>query len=203
MNQTQQNISGVYVPMWVLQSDNLSQSDKLVYACIAIWEVCYLPNEQIANYLQLSERTVSQSIQKLQEMQIIFVEFVGDNSAKRRIYRLMDKPNKLKYLISKGLIDIEKFSTGLAKSATLDGGVSKICEGGSKICEPLTGERVEKFATKEINKEEIAEAEQKPNAESPAVNGRLSANGSGKSRPKRKDFASDEEFERAFYAFKG
>lgn len=183
----------MFVPVFILQDENLTVTEKLVYAGVACYEVCYESNEMIAKKLNISESSVSKALSKLNERQFIFIEFVNGDSSKRHIYHIADKPSKTQYLIKKGLVNFASLTgvEGVVKSAS---GGSKICQHPSKICQPQTGVSLVKSASKYISNN-IEE-----DSTSQAV--KLPASAVLAPRPKRKDFATDEEFEKALYNFK-
>ena len=101
----------------------------------------------------LEERTLQRALKKLAEMKYVFIEYVNNNSAKRRIYTVLDNPKKLEYLAKKGMF----------------------------IMSP---------------KPAVAETEPKNKEMEPIVD--IS---SLKMRPKKSDYKTDEEYEKAFYAW--
>jgi hypothetical protein len=54
----------------------------------------------------LEERTLQRALKKLSEMKYIFIEYVNNNSAMRRIYVVLDNPKKLEYLAKKGMFSM-------------------------------------------------------------------------------------------------
>ena len=54
----------------------------------------------------LEERTLQRALKKLADMKYIFIEYVNNNSAMRRIYTLLDNPKKLEYLAKKGMFSM-------------------------------------------------------------------------------------------------
>jgi len=176
---------GIIIPAEILDSAELSIAEKFVYGFIASFaKACFMSNEAIATRLGVSEATVSRAINSLKEMGYVYVEFVKGNSAKRMIYSVFDNPKKLKYLASKGMFD-KKFSTGCVKMTNQ---ASQIDEGVRQIDEPQNRGEASQIDDHRyrINIEESAQARGK------AKNG-------PSTRPRRADFATNEEFEKAFY----
>ena len=56
----------------------------------------------------LEERTLQRALKKLAEMKYIFIEYVNNNSAMRRIYVVLDNPKKLEYLARKGMFSLDR-----------------------------------------------------------------------------------------------
>jgi hypothetical protein len=103
----------------------------------------------------LEERTLQRALKSLSDMKYIFIEYVNNNSAKRRIYTVLDSPKKLEYLAKRGMFNMSH--------------------------RPAVAEA----------KNEKPEV---PKPTTPAV-----AYDRQTSRPKRADYSSDEEYEKAFY----
>ena len=145
-------ISFVVMPVEILRNKTLTPSEKILYCYLTLFKsgVCYQSNNKLAETTGLDASTVKRGLKKLSEMKFIFVEFVNNNSAMRRIYVIMENPKKLEYLAKKGLL------------------VSG------------TTQRVEENKTPAI--EETTPKELPPTA-----------------RPRRSDYKTDEEYEKAFY----
>lgn len=150
-------ITFVVMPVEVLQDKNLTSSEKILYCYLNLFKkgVCFQSNEKLAEMTGLDESTVKRGLKKLGEMKYIFVEFVNNNSAMRRIYTIMDNPKKLEYLARKGLFSLD---------------------------------------IKEVPKEEpVEELEEEEEPVKPSAiidNGR---------KPRRENYASDDEYEKAYY----
>lgn len=67
--------TGVWIPKAVMESDDLSPTDKIVYGEIACFTKCYGSNKWIAERIGRSEVTASRSVNRLIRMG--FVELVG------------------------------------------------------------------------------------------------------------------------------
>jgi len=141
-------ITYVIMPIEILQNKNLTPSEKILYCYLSLFKkgVCFQSNDKLAEMTGLDESTIKRGLKKLGDMQYVFVEFVNNNSAMRRIYVVMDNPKKLAYLSRKGMFSLDKKPEPIAK------------------LEPPVG-----------------------NAPIPA------------SRPRRADYASEKEYEDAFY----
>jgi len=72
---------GIWLPMWLLQMEELSLTDKIIYAVLAKHAgengCCYPKQETIATALKTSTRTVKASIKKLIETNLIWRKQVG------------------------------------------------------------------------------------------------------------------------------
>lgn len=142
-------ITYVIMPIEILQSRELSCNEKILYCYLNLFKkgVCFQSNEKLCEMTGLEERTLQRALKKLAEMKYIFIEYVNNNSAMRRIYTVLDNPKKLEYLARKGMF-----------SST-----------PKPVAEPTTAPKEE--------------------AEIPRPT----------TRPKRTDYSSDEEYEKAFY----
>ena len=188
---------GIIIPAELLDSTELTVGDKFVYGFIASFtKACFLSNEAIAARIGVSEATVSRAISRLSRMSYVYVEFVNGNSAARRIYSVYDNPKKLRYLASKGMFNREE-KKSFPQASQNDEGVRQFDEGVSQNDEgvrqndyPHNGGEVRQFDDHRyrINKEESARACE--NVEK-----------SHSQRPRRADFATQEEWEQAFYNY--
>lgn len=142
-------ITYVIMPIEILQSKELSCNEKILYCYLNLFKkgVCFQGNEKLCEMTGLEERTLQRALKKLAEMKYIFIEYVNNNSAMRRIYTLLDNPKKLEYLAKKGMF--------------------------SMFPNPAVADTEPKNEEPEMPK---------PTA-----------------RPKRSDYSSDEEYEKAFY----
>lgn len=142
-------ITYVIMPIEILQSKELSCNEKILYCYLNLFKkgVCFQGNEKLCEMTGLEERTLQRALKKLAEMKYIFIEYVNNNSAMRRIYTLLDNPKKLEYLAKNGMFSMPP------KPAVVE---------------------------TELKNEE-------PEMPKPTA------------RPKRADYSSDEEYEKAFY----
>lgn len=150
-------ITYVIMPVDILQDKNLTPLEKILYCYLSLFKkgVCFQSNEKLAEITGLDESTIKRGLKKLSELQYVFIEFVNNNSAMRRIYVVLDNPKKLAYLSRKGMFSLDR-----------------------KAEEP---------------KPEPAPAPE------PVVEKKSPVNMGA--RPRRADYASDEEFEEAFYTW--
>jgi hypothetical protein len=148
-------ITYVIMPIEILQNKELSCNEKILYCYLNLFKkgVCFQSNEKLCEMTGLEERTLQRSLKKLAETKYIFIEYVNNNSAMRRIYVVLDNPKKLEYLVKKGMFSISP-------------------------------------------KPAVAETEPKNEEPEPIVD--IS---SLKIRPKKSDYKTDEEYEKAFYAW--
>lgn len=204
-----ERFTGVFIPKEILLDENLTAGEKILYANIASFnKCCFESNERLAEKCSMSERSVSGGLKRLQERGFVFAELVGGNSAKRRLYALADSPKKVKYLVAKGLLraeqpelqPVENSVKGVAKIATQG---SKICEGGSKNCDPLTDGGSQNLRPK-IYKEEKSEKSRFIGDTGPVENSKPTSGSFERplsARPKREDYDSEEEWYEASCAF--
>lgn len=103
-------ITFVVMPIDILQDKNLTSSEKILYCYLSLFKkgVCFQSNEKLAGMTGLDESTVKRGLKKLSEMKYIFIEYVNNNSAARRIYTILDNPKKLAYLSRAGMFDMNK-----------------------------------------------------------------------------------------------
>lgn len=103
-------ISFVIMPIEILQDKSLTSSEKILYCYLTLFKsgVCFQSNDKLSEITGLDESTVKRGLKKLAEMKYIFVEFVNNNSAMRRLYVVLDNPKKLAYLSRKGMFSLDK-----------------------------------------------------------------------------------------------
>lgn len=130
MNEEKNGISFVNIPIEIFSNKELTASEKILYGYLSIFkkQCCFQSNETLADAIGVSVPTISNALKHLSDLEYIFIEFVNNNSAKRRIYVVFDNPKKLKYLISKGFL--------VDKLVENSKGVNKNYEGANKIYEP-------------------------------------------------------------------
>lgn len=160
-------ISFVNIPIEVFSSKELTANEKILYGYISIFkkQCCFQSNEALAAELGVSENTITNALKHLSDLKYIFIEFINGNSAKRRIYVVLDNPKKLKYLVDKGYL--KSFAQ-----------VHKNCEVAHKNCDPQNRGEVHKNCDHRIIKEnnniertfEFAEKGQIQSSYKPPVN---------------------------------
>lgn len=103
-------ITYVIMPIEILQSKELSCNEKILYCYLNLFKkgVCFQSNEKLCEMTGLEERTLQRALKKLAEMKYIFIEYVNNNSAMRRIYVVLDNPKKLEYLAKKGMFSLDR-----------------------------------------------------------------------------------------------
>jgi hypothetical protein len=99
-------ISFVVMPIEILQNKELTASEKILYCYLLLFKkgVCYQSNEKLAEITGLDVSTIKRGLKKLSELQYVFIEFINNNSAARRIYIIYENPKKLVHLMKKGLL---------------------------------------------------------------------------------------------------
>lgn len=155
MNEKEVGISFVIMPVEILQDKSLTAQEKILYCYLTIFkkQCCFQSNAVIEENTGLDVRSIQRGLKKLEELKYVYIEFVNNNSAMRRIYTILDNPNKLAYLSRKGMFSVEnKTNEDVVENSDPEPSCAKI----------------EQVATK---------------------------------RPTRKDYNSDEEYEKAFYAW--
>lgn len=179
----ERGISFVNIPIEVFGSKDLTANEKVLYGYLSIFkkQCCFQSNEALAEALGVSENTITNALKHLESLNYVFVEYINNNSAKRRIYVIFDNPNKLKYLLSKGYLS-NSFPQG-----------HKNCEAGHKNCDPQNRGEGHKNCDHRIIKENKIIVEPCSAVEMP-----------NKAHGKMSDFVSieandQEEYERRFY----
>lgn len=216
MQNSLRGFSGVWIPKQILDSTELTPSEKILYANIASFDkCCFETNERLAEKCSMGERTISRSLTKLQELGFIVIELVKGNNSKRRIYAILDNPKKIEYLVKKGLFhsldsedNREKQSSfpqyrqnGDTQLETRQNGETSRQNGDTQN----RGEYRQNGDQRNNKKKEEKETpEQEPNNDSTAgvvaVEGpRLPAYDRP---PRRSDFDDPEDFEKAYYAWR-
>lgn len=191
MNSIEENrgFFGIIIPAEIVDSAELTVSEKFIFGFIASFQkACFLSNETISVRTGVSERAVSRAISNLEKMGYLFVEFAGNNSAKRRIYSVFDNPKKLAYLAKKGMFGreskpVENSNEPVEKEVSQIGEGRQNGEGGRQNGEPQNGGEGRQIGYHRYrrNIEESGQA-------------LLSA-----PRPLRKDYQTQEEYEQALY----
>lgn len=102
-------ISFVIMPVEILQDKNLTSSEKILYCYLALFKkgVCFQSNDKLAEMTGLDESTIKRGLKKLSDMLYVYIEFMNNNSAARRIYVVLDNPKKLAYLSRKGMFNLD------------------------------------------------------------------------------------------------
>lgn len=135
------------IPIEVFGDKELTSTEKILYGYLSIFkkQCCFQSNERLAEELGISVPTVTNALKKLEKLKYVFVEFVNNNSAKRRIYVIFDNPKKLQYLVSKGYL--KSFP-----QANKNYEANKFYEGANKNYEPHNrGEANKNYEHKIIN----------------------------------------------------
>lgn len=192
---------GVIIPIKLLDNPDLTPGEKIVYAYIASYrKACFDSNDKIAERTGVPERTVRRALSNLTKYGFIYIEFINGSTSKRRIYAILDDPKKLKYLIQKGLLNREE-PEGSPQGSPLTGqnGQSEELTGQNGQSTGQNGQSANRGMTGQNGHQRIEENKNKaPDAAGPAKNRPSNV---GAPRPKRKDFQTQEEYEKALYAW--
>ena len=185
-------ISFVNIPIEVFSSKEITATEKILYGYLSIFkkQCCFQSNEALSEAIGVSESTITNALKHLADLDFIFIEFVNNNSASRRIYVIFDNPKKIKYLLQKGYLKSfpQVFPQG---RKNCEGGL-KFCEEGRKICDPQNRGEGLKNCDHKIIKYNKNIGNDEPTVE-------LSAVVSEYKMPIRSDFDSDEEWLKARY----
>lgn len=83
----QKDFFGIIVPAKILNSNELSISEKFVYSYVASYgEFCGDGNDKIARRLGVSVKTVTRALARLQQLGYIEVKYTNNVSASRKIF---------------------------------------------------------------------------------------------------------------------
>lgn len=197
-DQNKRGFWGVIIPVEILDSQELTASEKIIYAYVASFQkVCFESNETIAAKTCTGERSVSRALQKLEELGYIYVEFINNDNSKRRLYAVFENPKKLAYLASKGMFkSYQQSRQNGERGAENDGGSRQNGENSCQNGESPNGGESRQIGDHRIkNTKEYSQPEQKPNGMA-GLAGEVPAR-----LPKRSEYESQEEFEKALYAW--
>lgn len=99
-------INFVNIPIEIFSSTELTANEKILYGYLSIFkkQCCFQSNEALAEAIGASVPTITNGLKHLSDMGYIFIEFINNNNAKRRIYTMFDNPKKTKYLIEQGYL---------------------------------------------------------------------------------------------------
>lgn len=193
----QRGFFGIIIPLEILKDKTLSIAEKFIYGYIASFSrCCFESNEAIASKLGVSESAVKHAIPKLETLGYFFVEKLNNNNNARRIYSILDNPKKVAYLSKKGM-----WKTCAKVSKKDEPVVQNMHDVVQNMHNTKTGVRSAKYA--HIEKEEKknkANPEQKPNYTTTHTTAGLAGSEPAGGLPKRKDFESEDDYEKAIYA---
>ena len=197
-NQNTRGFWGVIIPVEILDSKELNANEKIIYGYIASYtKMCLDTNEKIAERLNVNEKTIRRALEKLQAMEYVYVEYLNNNTSKRRIYAIYENPRKIAYLARRGM-----FKTGVNDESYPQTGQNVQAEKvtGQNVHSTgqfdashnreVTGQNVQ-HRIKEEKEEE--QTEQKPNG-SAGLAGEMPAR-----RPRPNEYKTHEEFVDALY----
>lgn len=197
-NQNTRGFWGVIIPVEILDSKELNANEKIIYGYIASYtKMCLDTNEKIAERLNVSTDTVSRAIKKLEQMQYLFVEFINNNTSKRRIYAIYENPRKIAYLARRGM-----FKTGVndesypqtPQNAVPQNEIPQNAVVTPQLAVSQNGGEIPQNAQHRIKEEkEEEQTEQKPNG-SAGLAGEMPAR-----RPRPNEYKTHEEFVDALY----
>jgi len=83
--------TGVWIPKHIIEDNNLSMTEKIIYAEIGCFEVCYKKNDTLGERYGLKANTISKIVKKLVKKE--YIEIVGFDGRTRKIRAKRDKPN--------------------------------------------------------------------------------------------------------------
>jgi len=118
MEQEKKEFTGIFIPKHIIEDEDLSMSEMIIYSEIACFEVCYKSNESLGGRWGLKERRISEIISVLEKKGYVKREsFDGRN---RQLVALRDRPSA-RQTSNKMLGRVaEKCEADTQKSATID-----------------------------------------------------------------------------------
>lgn len=123
--------TGVWMPKEVMECNDLAAIDKLTFAEIASFEVCYASNEWLAKRIGRSVTTASKSISRL--IDLGFVEPCGFNGRFRQIRVVKNcKPCRKR----QGRL-VKNDKAALQKTTSIDNSIDKSIDIGTKVPKAL------------------------------------------------------------------
>jgi len=127
----QKEYTGVWIPKEVMECNELSAIDKLVYGEVACFDECYASNEWLAKRIGRSVTTASKSISRL--IDLGFVEPCGFNGRFRQIRVVKNcKPCRKR----QGRL-VKNDKAALQKTTSIDNSIDKSIDIGTKVPKAL------------------------------------------------------------------
>lgn len=205
--QDNETYNGLWIAPETMTIKELSFLEMGVYSNIMNYSpnCCYESNERLAKKFHTCKRTIENVIKKLVKLGLIKVEFVNNNSAKRQI-SLAD--NTQKQPTDRGTQNLRPSNRGREQSFPQGFPQAKEkrknCVGDTQNLRPSYRGEVRKICDQIKKKEKIKKKEPSGSAamEEPQRPSDLTRIATMHSAPKRSDFASDSEFEDAYYAWR-
>lgn len=123
--------TGVWMPKEVMECNDLAAIDKLTFAEIASFDVCYASNEWLAKRIGRSVTTASKSISRL--IDLGFVEACGFNGRFRQVRVVKNcKPCQKR----QGRL-VKNDKAALQKTTSIDNSIDKSIDIGTKVPKAL------------------------------------------------------------------
>ncbi len=118
----QKEFTGVWIPRHVIEDDELSMTDKIIYAEIACFDICFKSNEKLGERYGLKANTISIIISKLVNKG--YIDNLGvSNGRNRHLIAKKDKPNQRQGMKKiKGTLS-EKSKAPFEKNQTIDNSI--------------------------------------------------------------------------------
>lgn len=123
--------TGVWMPKEVMECNDLAAIDKLTFAEIASFDVCYASNEWLAKRIGRSVTTASKSISRLIELG--FVEACGFNGRFRQVRVVKNCKHCQK---RQGRL-VKNDKAALQKTTSIDNSIDKSIDIGTKVPKAL------------------------------------------------------------------
>lgn len=100
--------TGVWIPRHIIEDEDLSMSEMIIYSEIACFEICYKSNEKLGERYGLKANTISIIISKL--LSKGYIKKLSFDGRNRQLKALRDAPIKGR-LLKKSKADFEKNDT--------------------------------------------------------------------------------------------
>lgn len=91
MQEQKREFTGVWIPRHIIEDENLTMTDKIIFAEIACFDVCYKSNEKLGERYGLKRNTIMKIVLKLEAMG--YIERKSFDGRQRQLKAKMDKPN--------------------------------------------------------------------------------------------------------------
>lgn len=108
--QQKKGFTGVWIPRHIIEDEDLSMSEMIIYSEISCFDACYKPNKELGIRWGLKERRISEIISKLEKKG--YVKRVSFDGRNRQLIAIKDNP----VLVCLA----EKCYPATQKSATID-----------------------------------------------------------------------------------
>ena len=151
MENEKKEFTGIFIPKHIIEDEDLSMSEMIIYSEIACFEICYKSNERLGERWGLKPNTISIIISRLIDKgYIVSGSFDGRN---RQLIALRDNPNQRQHLKKiKGRL-LKKSKAGIEKNHTIDNSIDNSVDNSINLAK-------QSFAESEVVKEHSQEIQE-------------------------------------------